>query len=324
MPPRKKKPAAGSTGLAATETQEGKPPADVVALAEAVAKDGGVALATYREPFGGTWVVFAALPLDKVEPTPYQRELSKTHADRLTGVVQKVGRFLDPLIAVRHDDRYWTPNGMHRLAAMRALGAQSITALVLPDPQVAFRILALNTEKAHNLRDKSLEVVRMARALAADPVNGKKTEADYAFEFEVPAYLTIGFCYEANGRFSGGAYQPVVARCEEFADTPLAKALPQREKRAARLLELDAAVNEVVTRLKEGGLKSPYLKPFVIARINPLRFQKPAKPGQKAPRAEFDATLDKMLASAAKFDASKVRPQDLAAMAAVSAPPAEE
>jgi ParB family chromosome partitioning protein len=213
---------------------------------------------------------------------------------------------------------------MHRLAAMRALGAQSITALVLPDPEIQFRILALNTEKAHNLRDKSLEVVRMAKALAADPATAKKTEADFAFEFEVPAYLTIGLCYEENGRFSGGAYLPVVSRCEEFSDATLVKAMPERKRRAERLLELDAAVNEVVGKLKEAGLKSAYLKPFVIARINPLRFQKPAKPGQKAPRAEFDATLDKMLASAQKFDAAKVRPQDLAAMAAYSAPPAEE
>ena len=323
MPPRKKKPAAGSAGIAAGETTNGAPPADVAALARAIVDDGGVALATYREPYGGTWVVFAALPLDKVEPTPYQRELSKTHADKLTVVMQKVGRFLDPLIAVRHDDRYWTPNGMHRLAAMRALGAQAITALVLPDPQVAFRILALNTEKAHNLRDKSLEVVRMAKALAENPATARKTEADFAFEFEVPAYLTIGFCYEQNGRFSGGAYLPVVARCEDFTDTALAKSLPERERRAGRLLELDAAVNDVVSRLKEAGLKSSYLKPFVVARINPLRFQKPAKPGQKAPRADLDATLDKMLASARKFDASKVRPQDLAAMAAASGP-AEE
>jgi ParB family chromosome partitioning protein len=323
MPPRKKKPAGGSAGIAATETQGAKPPADVTALAEAIREDGGVPLATYREPFGGTWVVFAALPLDKVEPTPYQRELSKTHAEKLTKVVQKVGRFLDPLIAVRHEDRYWTPNGMHRLAAMKALGAQAITALVLPDPEIQFRILALNTEKAHNLRDKSLEVVRMASALAADPATAKKSEADFAFEFEVPAYLTIGLCYEENGRFSGGAYLPVVSRCEEFSDVSLARAMPERKRRAGRLLELDAAVNEVVAKLKEAGLKSAYLKPFVIARINPLRFQKPAKPGQKAPRAEFDATLDKMLGSAQKFDAAKVRPQDLAAMAAYSAP-AEE
>jgi ParB family chromosome partitioning protein len=206
---------------------------------------------------------------------------------------------------------------------MRALGAQAITALVLPDPQVAFRILALNTEKAHNLRDKSLEVVRMARALAANPANAKKSEADFAFEFEVPAYLTIGFCYEENGRFSGGAYLPVVSRCEEFAETPLAKSLPVREEHAARLLELDAAVNEVVGRLKEAGLKSAYLKPFVVARCNPLRFQKPAKPGQKAPRADFDATIDKMLASARKLDATKVRPQDLASMAGAAGPPEE-
>ncbi len=323
MPPRKKKPAAGSTGLAAAETSSASPPAEVRALAQSIGDDGGVALATYREPFGGTWVVFAALPLDKVEPTPYQRELSKTHADKLTTVMQKVGRFLDPLIAVRHEDRYWTPNGMHRLAAMRALGAQSITALVLPDPEVQFRILALNTEKAHNLRDKSLEVVRMAKAMAADPAHAKKSEADFAFEFEVPAYLTIGLCYEENGRFSGGAYLSVVSRCEEFSDLPLPKALPTRQKHAARLLELDAAVNEVVARLKEAGLKSAYLKPFVVARVNPLRFQKPARPGQKAPRAEFDATIDKMIASAQKIDATKIRPQDLAAMAAASGP-AEE
>ena len=38
----------------------------------------------------------------------------------------------------------------------------------MPDPQVAFKILALNTEKAHNLREKSLETIRMARALAGE------------------------------------------------------------------------------------------------------------------------------------------------------------
>jgi ParB family chromosome partitioning protein len=188
---------------------------------------------------------------------------------------------------------------------------------------MAYRILALNTEKAHNLRDKSLEVVRMARGLA-EGAAGKQAESDFAFEFEVPAYLTIGFCYEESGRFSGGAYLPVVSRCEEFSDKPLNKSLPLRQARARKLLELDAAVNDCVNRLKEAGLKSAYLKPFVVARLNPLRFQKPARPGQKAPRADFDATIDKMLAGAARFDASKVRPQDLAAAAAMGAGAAEE
>ena len=82
-------------------------------------------------------------------------------------VIEKVGRFLDPLVLIRQDDGYWTPNGNHRLQAMKKLGAKSIIGLLVPDPEVAFKILALNTEKAHNVKEKSLETIRMARALAA-------------------------------------------------------------------------------------------------------------------------------------------------------------
>ena len=71
---------------------------------------------------------------------------------------------------------YRTPNGHHRLAALRSLGAKSVTALVLPEPEIAYKILALNTEKAHNLREKSLEVIRMARDLAG---RGDLAEEDY-------------------------------------------------------------------------------------------------------------------------------------------------
>jgi ParB family chromosome partitioning protein len=328
MPPRKKKAAPGSAGIDASAVAGGKPPAEIEALADRIEKDGGAVLARYRDPLGGHWLVLAVLPIEKVEATPYQRELSPTHAKRLAAVMEKVGRFLDPVIATTAEEgvaaRYWTPNGMHRLNALRALGAKAIVALVLPEHDVAFRILALNTEKAHNLRDKSLEVVRMARAIAADGARaeGRKTEADWAFEFEVPAYLTIGMCYEQNARFAGGAYLPVVTRCVDFADKPLAKTLPEHEERARMLLALDEAVNQVVDRLKEAGLKSAYLKPFVIARINPLRWQKAAKPGQKAPRGEFEKTIGKMLESAKKFDAGKVRPQDLASMG--GPPPSEE
>jgi ParB family chromosome partitioning protein len=312
VPPRKKKVAAGSVGLAADELGAVAPPAAVAALAAQIEKDGGAALATYRDPLGGHWVIFAALPIDKVEPTPYQRELSDTHAKRLEAVIPKVGRFLDPVIALRHGDGYWTPNGMHRLAAMRKLGARALTALVVPDEEVALRILALNTEKAHNLKDKSLEVTRMADALAADPATAKQPESTWAFEFEEPAYLTIGPCYEENARFSGGAYLPVVRRCEQFSDGGIAASMKARRGRAARLLELDKAVNAAVKKLKDAGLQSTYLKPFVVARINPLRFVKAARPGQKAPSADFDATLDKMIDKARQLDASKIKPQDIA------------
>lgn len=313
---KKAKVAAASVGLTAPECAAGEPPAAVAALGERVAAAGGVVLARYRDPLGGHWVVLASLPIDAVAPTPYQRELSKAHAERLATVIPKVGRFLDPVVAVADDGGggFITPNGMHRLTAMRALGARAITALVLPEPEVAFRILALNTEKAHNLKDKALEVVRMARALVADPRAADRTEVDFALEFEQAGFLTIGLCYEQNGRFSGGAYMPVVSRCDELRDQPLRETLPEREAWAARLLELDGHVNEAVKRLKAAGFTTGYLKPLVVSRINPLRFVQ-AKPGQKAPRADLMKTLDRMIASAQSFDPGKVKAADVAAAA---------
>src|SRR5205814_2519939 len=127
---------------------------------------GGVVLAAYREPLGGSPTLLAILPIDQVAPTPFQRDLSESHAKRLSDTIGKLGRFLDPIIAVPSGDRYWTPNGRHRLESMTRLGARSITALVIPDPDIQYKILALNIEKAHNLREKSLEVIRMYRALA--------------------------------------------------------------------------------------------------------------------------------------------------------------
>src|SRR5690606_2631469 len=156
--PRKKKvkAEAGSVGLTAEEVASGSPPAEVASLRKQIEDAGGRALSVYREPLGGHWVALAALPLDKVKPTPYQRELSKAHAERLATVIPKVGRFLDPVIAVPDaSGTFISPNGMHRLAALETLGAKTVVALVMPEPEIAFRILALNTEKAHNLKDKA-------------------------------------------------------------------------------------------------------------------------------------------------------------------------
>ena len=313
---RKKKAEAGSVGLAAGEVAAGSPPGTIAPLRARIEAAGGAVLATYREPFGGYWVTLAALPLDRVKPTPYQRELSKAHTDRLAAVIPKVGRFLDPVIAVTDPDGdgFISPNGMHRLAALGALGAKTVIALVIPEPEIAFRILALNTEKAHNLKDKALEVIRMARAIAADPRKATVSEVDVAFELEQPQLVTLGVCYEKNGRFSGGAYNSVVARTEEFTSEPIRKSLALREAHAERLLELDEAVTAAVARLKESGFTSGYLKPIVVARINPLRF---VKQGKDDARPDFDRTIDRMLDGARKFDPSKVRAQDVAIAAAV-------
>jgi len=308
---RRKKVAAGSVGLSPAETKV-TASGELRKLVGEIEQDGGAVIGTYRDPFGGRDVLLAALPLDKVEPTPYQRDASDTHVRRLMTVIEKLGRFLDPIIAVRQDRGYWTPNGNHRLQALKRLGARTVVALVLPDPEVAFKILALNTEKAHNLREKSLETIRMARELAQ---LSHDAERGFAFEFEEPSYLTLGLCYEQRPRISGGAYQSVLRRLEDFLDEPLARALKTREARAKKLLDLDDRVSAVVTRLKERGFTSPYLKPFVVARINPIRFS-------KATEFDFDEVIGKMLAAAGRFNVEKIRQEDVARTG--GAPPEDE
>lgn len=305
---KRRKPAGASLGLAAADLQAAKPPGEVAALALQIEADGGKVLSLYREPYGGRWLVMAALPIEKVAPTPFQRNLSETHIRKLEKVIGKIGRFLDPIIAVRTDReetvKYWTPNGHHRLSAMRTLGAKSITAIVVPEPSAAYQILALNTEKAHNLRERALEVVRMYRELA--PLGGA-TEESYQLEFEEAALITLGFCYEARPRFSGGAYHPILRRVDTFIKKSIIDAMPIRQERAEALLRLDETVTRQVDVLKTRGLTSPYLRSFVVARINPIRFRpKDAEP------LSFKEVIERMDKALAKFNPEKIKMEDLA------------
>jgi ParB family transcriptional regulator, chromosome partitioning protein len=298
---RRKKAAPASTGLTAKQVCDVTDPASR-ALASEVEGDGGAVLGAYNDPFGGTGVLLVALPIDQVEPTPFQRDPSEPHVKRLMTVIEKVGRFLDPVVLVRQDHRYWTPNGNHRLQAMKKLGARSIVGLLVSDPEVAFKILALNTEKAHNVKEKSLETIRMARALAERKAG---VESDYAFEFEQAPYLTLGAAYEERRSLSGGAYHPVLRRVDDFLEESMPKALKERERRGAKVLKLDDAVNRVVAALRAKGLTSPYLKPFVVARVNPIRFS-------KSTEFDFDEVMEKMIAAAGRFNVDRVKHEDVA------------
>src|SRR5687768_9329271 len=298
---RRKKVTAKTVGLTAPETAQ-VDDAGTRALVDQIVEDGGAVLSAYREPFGGTPAVLAALPIERIEPTPYQRDPSEPHVKRLMTVIETLGRFLDPIIAVRKDDGYWTPNGNHRLQAMRKLGAKAVIALVVPDADVAFKILALNTEKAHNLKEKSLETIRMLRALSEEQPS--RTERDFVFEFDQPAFLTLGAAYEERPRLSGGAYNPVLRRIDDFLDERLAKALKERTRRAGIILEIDDTVTAVVNKLKGRGFTSPYLRPFVVARINPIRFS-------KSTEFDFDDVLDRMKKNAQKFNVEKVKQEDV-------------
>src|SRR5438128_12126110 len=242
------------TELSPAQLRLEAPSEDLQTLARQVEEDGGAVLATYREPLGGHALLFTALPVDKVEPTPFQRDVSDAHVRKLTKAMDKTRRYLDPIIAVREDGVYRTPNGGHRLTALKELGAKAVLALLVPEREVAYQILALNIEKAHNLREKSLEVARMLRDLASsDP--GRK-ETDLTLELEEPALVTLGFAYEQRGRLSGGAYAPALRKVDQFLDRKLPEALQERERRAGLALQPDDAVGEAGAKLTSRSLTS--------------------------------------------------------------------
>jgi ParB family transcriptional regulator, chromosome partitioning protein len=303
--PRKAKP--GTKGLGPAECRLDQLTGAAADVGEAIEKAGGCVLGSYKEPLAGHPVLLCVLPIDAVEPTPFQRDLSDAHHKRLADVINKTGRFLDPIIAVvAPKGGFWTPNGRHRLQAMRRLGAKSITALVVADREVAWQILALNTEKAHNLKERSLEVIRIYRGLVDE--DATRPESQFAFYLDEPALVTLGVCYERVPGFGGGTYHSILRRLEAFTDEPLRTALRDHEKRATMVLDLEEKVAVVVKKLKERGLVSPYLRSFVVARINPLRWIK----GEPPPLEEV---LKMMRERAAKFNVEKIKPQDLAGAA---------
>jgi len=300
-----KKAAAGSRGILPQDSRLDAQADDVVEVTRRIEQEGGVVLGAYREPLGGNPVLFASLPIDKVEPTPFQRDLSEAHHKKLAGVIDKTGLFLDPVIAITAPEKgFWTPNGRHRLAALQRLGAKAITALVVPKREIAWQILALNTEKAHNLKERSLEVIRIYKGLLDE--DHARPETDFAFYLEEAALVTLGLCYEKKGNFAGGAYSPILRRLESFSGESLRKAIALHDKHAGMVFELDEHVTAAIAKLKEKGLVSPYLRAFVVARINPLRWIK----GELPPLEEV---LTTMRDRAARFNTDKIRQQDLAA-----------
>jgi ParB family transcriptional regulator, chromosome partitioning protein len=284
-------------------------------LAEQVASDGGHVLAIYQEPIGEHWQLFCLLPRAKVTASPYQRDVSPTHVKRLTEAVKKIDRFVDPILVVSPEPGvYWTPNGNHRRTALDKLKADYVPAILVAEPEVAFLVLPLNTEKAHNLKEKSLEVIRMYR----DLVEQKPTasEDDYAFQFESPHFITLGLLYEQNKRFAGGAFAPILRRVDKFLKGTLRKGLEERTERAELVRATDETLAQVVAKVKKRGINHPYVKNYLLARTTPLTRARKTLPS-------FEQTFKKLRDNLEDFDVAKVRYDEIQRSAIMMAPAAD-
>jgi ParB family chromosome partitioning protein len=191
------------------------------------------------------------------------------------------------------------------------LKAKVVPAILIPEAEVAFQILALNTEKAHNLKEKSLEVIRMYRGLVDEEASSG--EEDYSFQFESAHFITLGLLYEQNKRFAGGAFAPILRRVDKFLKGHFPKTLKEREERAALVREADEALGGAVARIKKRGINHPYVKNYVLARTTPLTRQRKTLPG-------FEQTFRKLVDNIEAFDVSKVRYEDIQRSAIMAVP----
>jgi ParB family transcriptional regulator, chromosome partitioning protein len=263
-----------------------------------VLRDGGSVLATYREPLGGQVVMLVALPIGRVRASPLQRDISEPHARELMRAMEGIKRFLDPIIVVRRADKYVTPNGAHRLVAMKELGANTITGVLVPEAELAHQILALNTQKPHSLKERAIEVARIYRE-----VDSSCHESDCQFSFEEPVLVTLGFACEQQKRLAVSAYYPALRRVDYWLLTPLSSAAQERERRAARVVELDDAIGLAVRRLQKRGITSPDLRSLLVAKVNPLRL--------RGEQPDFDGLLDAMIERARGLRTERIELADL-------------
>jgi ParB family chromosome partitioning protein len=117
--------------------------------------------------------------------------------------------------------------------------------------------------------------------------------------------------YEKSSRFAGGAYSSFLKKVDRFSERTLAVSLRERENYASRLLQIDAQAKKVIEMLQKRGFKSPYLRNYVVARINPVRFHK-AKKGDTKPPMPIAQALTRMAAAVKNFKVESVSNADLA------------
>jgi ParB family chromosome partitioning protein len=233
----------------------------------------------------------------------------------LTEGVKKLDRFVDPVVATSpRPGVYWTPNGNHRRTVLKKLKAAFVPAILVVEPDVGYQILPLNIEKAHNLKEKSLEVIRMYRALADE--RPTTTEEEWAFQLESAHFITLGLLYDENKRFAGGAFAPILRRVDGFLKTTLRRGLPEREERAALVRAADQVLGTVVAKVKKRGINHPYVKNYLLARTTPLTRARKTLPS-------FDQTFKKLRENLESFDVSKVRYDEIQRSAIMAAPAVE-
>ena len=258
---------------------------------------------TFRDPHRRQQITLKTIPADRLEVVEHQRKARPAHVDHLVSSIERIG-FIVPLVAVEEErdgkTRYLVIDGQHRLQAAREVGVRKLPVLVVPS-RLAPRMMNLNVEKDLNIREKAVVSLGIYRAFLDSQPQMKENDPEVEESIERAYYVTLGLAYEGPGRLAGSAFEPLLKKCDHFMRRTLENAFPAREERAARVLDANSLVKEVIDHAKEMGAFHQYFQYQLISYIDPFK--------RKRGRQNFDELFDKATEKLNKLieDPGKIR-----------------
>lgn len=255
---------------------------------------------TFKDPHKRQTIVLKTLPIDRLEVVEHQRKARPAHVANLMASIEKIG-FIVPIVAVEADQgRHVVIDGQHRLQAAEDAGVRKVPVLVVP-ARLAPRMMNLNVEKDLNIREKAVVALGIYRGFLERQPDMKENDEEIEDSIERAYYVTLGLAYEGPGRLAGSAFEPLLKKCDFFMRRTIENAFPAREERAARVLDTNTLVKEVIDKAKEIGAFHQYFQYQLISHIDPFK--------RKRGRQNFDELFDKATAKLEKLteDPSRIR-----------------
>jgi len=203
-------------------------------------------IANITDPLCKVNIKLVIVPVEQIKIPVCQRSVSSQLIKELEVSFQEIG-FIGGLTVVEKNGSLYVVDGMHRLAALKNLGVDSVLAFVLPEEYYE-KILYFNTEKPPSIRERSIQAYMLYNEMPQDI-----KEVDLFKYIPQPHLVTIGILItKVNSRFPASIYENFLEKIEFYEDLPISQAVENRNRRAEKVNKLAEKLNEVTQKFFSG------------------------------------------------------------------------
>jgi hypothetical protein len=173
------------------------------------------------------------------------------------------------------------------LEAARSLGVEQLPVIVVPG-ELAQRMMSLNVEKDLNIRERAFVALGIYRTLMQADPELNESDPEVVDSIERAYYATLGIAYDKGSRLAGGAFEPLLKKCDTFLDAGIEECYAIREKRAGDVLEANDLIRQVVEEAKTLDVWHQYFQYQLISFVDPYK--------RKRGPVDFDDFFGKVIA----------------------------